>query len=159
MRLPVSLSLAVVLVAGCGGDEPEPAQQAPPPTEQPEAEPMPAEPESQAQPEPEPEPRPVGDEALYTVQVAAFVDAATAREWAGRLGSQGLPVWTTEARVEGRTFHRLRIGALPSYSDTRRLAGMITARFGWPVWIAPLTPADRPPPNAAQNTREILRGG
>lgn len=164
-RLPV-LTLAA-LAAGCGGDEPaqEPAQeQAPPPAE--ELRPIPPAPPpgqmTQGQTEPPPpaatEPTPVQNQAMYTVQVAAFLNAATAREWAGRLQSQDLPVWTSEARVQGQTFHRLRVGALPSVSDTRRLGAVITGRYHWPVWIAPLSPTDRLPGGAVQDSRRILQG-
>ncbi len=96
------------------------------------------------------------NQALYSVQVGAFTDAGTATKWAGRLRSQGMPVWTSTAEVEGQTFHRLRFGALPSFTDTRRLAHLVSTKYEWPVWIAPLTSADRLPANAIQNTRSVL---
>jgi septal ring-binding cell division protein DamX len=98
-------------------------------------------------------------ERLYTVQVAAFTESATAVEWARRLSSQDLPVWTSMAELGGRTFYRLRVGAAPTVSETRRLASMISARYEWPVWIAPVTPADRVPDDAVARTRRILQGG
>ena len=163
MRLLTALTLAALL-AGCGGDEPEQ-----PPTQQPEesAQPpaaVPAAPRpeadtgAQAEPESGPEAR-VGDRRLYTVQVAAFLNAVTAREWTERLKDQEIPVWSSTARVDGRMYHRLRLGALPELSDARRLADMIRARHHWPVWIAPLEPSDRLPLNAVQRTREALRSG
>lgn len=163
MRLLTALTLAALL-AGCGGDEPEP-----PPTQQPEesAQPpaaVPAAPRpeadtgAQAEPEPGAEAR-VGDRRLYTVQAAAFLNAVTAREWTERLQDQEIPVWTSTARVDGRMYHRLRLGAVPELSDARRLADMIRARHHWPVWIAPLEPSDRLPLNAVQRTREALRSG
>lgn len=163
MRLPPALTLAALLVAGCGGDEPEPAPQE---TPQEEARPVPpvqrpSEPATQ-QPapdtEPEAAPRPV-ERDLYTVQVAAFLDAGTARDWAERLRGQDLPVWTSEARVGGRAFHRLRVGALPSVAETYRLGELIQARYHWPYWVAPLTPADRLPVDAVEDTRRVLQGG
>lgn len=170
MRLPVVLVLIAALAAGCGDDEPEPAQQTPP-TQQPQPRPTPPSEaeavsgeaaEQQAterEPEAQPQPAAAGDQTLYTVQVAAFLDAATAREWAGRLRSQDLPAWVTQATVDGRSFHRLRIGAVPELDDARRLGRILRDRFHWPVWVAPLTSADRLPVNAVPNTREILRGG
>lgn len=182
MRLLPVLALTTLLV-GCGGDEPEPA-----PTQEPAAQPAQqpsaqqpaaeqpaaetgAETESPgATPGSETDARPaapsgagpetrVGDQRLYTVQVAAFLNAVTAREWADRLRGQDMPVWTSTATVEGRTFHRLRIGALPELSDTRRLADLIRDRYHWPVWIAPLTASDRLPVNAVQQTRAVLQRG
>ncbi|MGK7312044.1 MAG: SPOR domain-containing protein [Candidatus Longimicrobiales bacterium M2_2A_002] len=164
MRLLTALTLTALL-AGCGGDEPEPA-----PTQQPEESAQPPaavpaaprpEPDTAAEPEseaPEPGSR-VGDRRIYTVQVAAFVNAVTAREWTERLQDQEIPVWTSTARVDGRMFHRLRLGALPELSEARRLADMIRARYHWPVWVAPLTPSDRLPLNAVQRTREAARSG
>jgi hypothetical protein len=42
-------------------------------------------------------------------------------------------------------------------ADTRRLAELVSAKYGWPVWVAPLTPADRLPVNAVRNTRTVMR--
>ena len=47
---------------------------------------------------------------LYTVQVASFVNAASAQALQTRLRGQGVPVWTTPARVQGREYTRVRIG-------------------------------------------------
>jgi DedD protein len=167
MRRLAALTIAA-LAAGCGGDEPaqEPAQeQGTPPAEELRPIPPAPPPEATQQGESDPPspaesaPAPVQTGDLYTVQVAAFLDAATAREWAGRLRSQDMPVWTSEARVQGRTFHRLRVGALPSVSDTRRLGAVLTERYHWPVWIAPLSSTDRLPGDAVQASRRILQGG
>lgn len=95
---------------------------------------------------------------LYTVQVAAFENARSATEWVGRLRSQGLPVWSSLAEVRGRTFHRVRVGAVPTVAEARTLGAMITNRYEWPVWIAPLTPADRMPDSAVEDTRRIIGG-
>lgn len=96
---------------------------------------------------------------LYTVQVAAFLQSSSASEWAARLESQGLPVWVSMAEIGGRTFHRLRVGAVPTMAEARRLGAMIMDRYEWPVWVAPLTPADRPPAEAVQDTRRLLESG
>lgn len=162
MRL-LTAFLLTALLAACGGDEPEPAQQQAPEQQQPEQPATPAQQPQPApqQPEPEPEPpaQPAMDQDLYTVQVAAFTDPETAREWAARLRAQQVPVWTSVAQVGGRTFHRLRIGALPSLDETYRLGEMVRERYDWPYWVAPLTAADRLPVNTVQNTRQMLRGG
>ena len=177
MRLLTALAVTVILAA-CGGDEPEPApDQAPdqpePQSQQTEAS-RPDPPTGQspsAQPDSPPDPEPSGAAArsteggsaaqrgaLYTVQVAAFVDGATAREWAARLRGQELPVWTAEARVDGRTFHRLRVGALPSLADAERLGDRIRARYHWPVWVAPVTTTDRLPGGVVERSRQLLSG-
>jgi cell division septation protein DedD len=101
----------------------------------------------------------VDGQRLYTIQVAAFTEAATAREWADRLRRQGLPVWTSMAEPGGRTFYRVRAGAVPTVAEARRLGTMISERYNWPVWVAPLTAADRPPEDAVQATRRLLEGG
>lgn len=95
---------------------------------------------------------------LYTVQVAAFENARSATEWVERLRSQGLPVWNSLAEVRGQTFHRVRVGAVPTVAEARGLGAMITNRYEWPVWIAPLTPADRIPDSAVEDTRRLIGG-
>ena len=164
MRLVTVLTLVMVLAA-CG-DEPEPApQQTPAPVEQPAPQPRP-EPEPSPEdtaPEPGPEPESPAQQpaatSMYTVQVAAFTRASTAQQWADRLRADDLPIWTATADVEGRTFHRVRVGALPSLADARRLGRMIGERYDWPVWVAPLASDDRLPVNVVRNTRELLRNG
>ncbi len=94
---------------------------------------------------------------LYTVQVAAFTDPASATEWAGRLRRQGLPVWTSMAETGGRTFYRVRVGAVPTFSEARRLGSMVAARYEWPVWVAPVGPADQVPDDAVEATRRVLQ--
>lgn len=158
MRLPIALILAALLV-GCGGDEPDPAPQQPAQEEptRPDPTPRPTPADTDAVTE-APEPEPATDRELYTVQVAAFTNPVTAREWADRLRADDLPVWTSMAEIGGRTFHRLRLGALPSVTGTRRLAELISDRYHWPVWVAPVTPSDRVPVNAVEQTRALLGG-
>ncbi len=96
---------------------------------------------------------------LYTVQVAAFTEAASATEWADRLRSQGMPVWTSVAELGGQTFYRLRVGAVPTVAEARRLGGMLAARYEWPVWVAPMTAADRPPAGAVDASRRLIESG
>lgn len=97
-------------------------------------------------------------ERLYTVQVAAFTDPTSASEWTGRLRRQGLPVWTAMAELGGRTFYRVRVGAVPELEEARRLGTLLSRRYEWPVWVAPLTPSDRIPENAVRDTRRVLQG-
>lgn len=98
-------------------------------------------------------------ERLYTVQVAAFTEATSASEWTGRLQRQGLPVWTSVAELGGQTFYRVRVGAVPTVSEARALGSMLSQRYEWPVWVAPLTPSDRIPQGAVEDTRGVLQGG
>jgi hypothetical protein len=78
--------------------------------------------------------------------------------WTGRLKSQGLPVWTSMAELGGQTFYRVRVGAVPTVSEARRLGTMLSQRYEWPVWVAPLSAADRIPENAVADTRRMLGG-
>ena len=93
---------------------------------------------------------------LYTVQVASFLNAESARAWAGRL-SKNYPVWTTSATVNGRTFHRLRIGASPSMAEARSLGERIRREFNWPVWIAPVDDNAQVPADAIAQTNRLVR--
>lgn len=97
------------------------------------------------------------DQRLYTVQVAAFTEPSSASEWEDRLERQGLPVWTSVAELRGRTFYRLRVGAAPNVAEARRLGEMITSRYEWPVWIAPVEPAERIPEDAVRATRQVIQ--
>lgn len=93
---------------------------------------------------------------LYTVQVAAFVEPGTARSWEGRLSRQGLPAWVSMAELRGRTFYRLRVGVTQSFSDALRLGRVVTDRYEWPVWVAPLSAADALPEGILESTRRLL---
>ncbi|HEX7119284.1 MAG TPA: SPOR domain-containing protein [Longimicrobiales bacterium] len=95
---------------------------------------------------------------LYTVQVGAFDTADEAELWAGRLARLGYPTWTTTAVVDGRTYHRLRVGASPSVSETRRLGAIITREFHWPFWVAPIEDNGALPENAVARTHALASG-
>lgn len=95
---------------------------------------------------------------LYTVQVAAFMSADSAQKWAGRLSSLDLPVWMSMAELGGTTYYRVRVGAVPTVQEARRLGALMTERFEWPVWVAPVTPSDRMPADAVTATRRVLGG-
>jgi cell division septation protein DedD len=96
---------------------------------------------------------------LYTIQVAAFLDSDSAEEWTGRLREHGWPVWSSVAEVGGELFHRVRVGALPTVDEARRLGSALARRYEWPVWLAPVAPADPVPPNAVEATRSALDQG
>ncbi len=114
-------------------------------------------PDTMKKPAPTPAPaKPAGK--LYTVQVAAFVNADSARSWTGRLSSQGLPVWTTAYRMHGKTFHRVRVGAVPTVAEARKLGEMLEKRYSWSFWVAPIGSADAVPDGAVQATQRIITG-
>lgn len=98
---------------------------------------------------------PSGDR-LYTVQVAAFTSADSARKWTGRLSSLDLPVWMSMAEVGGTTYYRVRVGAVRTVTEARQLGSMLSRRFEWPVWVAPVTSADRLPEGTVESTRRVL---
>lgn len=177
MRFRVALvfatALAIVTACGRGKEAQPPARQrpaAPAPTrprpdsarmaaarrakaESARAQPRPA---PDTMNKPAPPARPAG--ALFTVQIAAFVNADSARTWTGRLTSQGLPVWTTTIQLHGRTFHRVRIGAVPTVEEARKLGDMLRTRYSWSFWIAPVREADAVPDGAVRATQRILAG-
>jgi DedD protein len=93
---------------------------------------------------------------LYTVQVAAFTEHATAQALEERLRRQGVPVWSSRARVGGREFTRVRVGATTSFADAQRLGRRIRDRYRWPVWVARVDAADQPPDDALAATRSFL---
>ena len=95
---------------------------------------------------------------LYTVQVAAFTSPDSAQKWTRRLGSLDLPVWMSMTELGGATYYRVRVGAVASVTDARRLGAVISRRFEWPVWVAPVTPSDRMPDDAVADTRRLLGG-
>ncbi len=157
-------SAFAIVVAACGAgdtaEEQPPAQANPPVRPQPRAAQPPqavSEPEPERRPEPE-RPSPAVTGRLYTVQVAAFDTPDEARLWADRLSQRGYPAWTTRAVVNGRTFHRLRIGASPSVSETRGLGERITREFRWPFWIAPVEDAVAVPADAVSRTHSLVSG-
>lgn len=97
------------------------------------------------------------DGPLFTVQVGAFVEEATAVRWAQRLRARSLPVWVTPAVVRGQRVSRVRIGALPSASEADGLARMLKARYGWPVWVDRVADNSAIPADAVDATRVYVR--
>lgn len=96
-------------------------------------------------------------ERLYTVQIAAYLSADSARAMADKLSQLGFPVWTTEARVGERTYHRIRVGAYPRLSEMRRLGQQISTQFSQEVWVAPVDMAAQIPAGAVEATRALLQ--
>ena len=157
-RFVLMCGLALAVVA-CGDDdeqvqEPQPQEQVQPP---PVAQATP-EPEPQPEPEPEPEPEPLSGR-FFTVQVGAFLNADSANGRRDRLADQGLPVWTTDQEVGGRMFHRVRVGAVSTGPEVRRLSEILAERYGFPIWLALVTSLEFVPPGAVEATRALIGGG
>lgn len=72
---------------------------------------------------------------LRTVQVASFINPATAQALVVRLERDGVPAWTATTTVGGEQFTRVRVGAAVTAAEARALANRITAQYSWPVWI------------------------
>lgn len=97
--------------------------------------------------------------ARYTVQVGAFVREGAAEALAGRLRDQGVPVWRSDATVAGRSFHRVRVGAVTTAAEARALRDRLARSYRLPAWLAPLTPSERAdlPAAAVAATRSYIR--
>lgn len=155
-RFILIFGLALAVVA-CGDDdeqiqEKQPQEQVrrpPPPAAQATAEP---------EPEPEVEPEPMSD-PLYTVQVGAFLNPDSAVGRRDRSANQGLPVWTVDQEVEGRLFHRVRVGAVSTRSGARRLGEILRESYGWrPLWVAPVASTESVPDGTVEATRDLMGG-
>lgn len=101
---------------------------------------------------------PIPTDRLYTVQVGSFVTPDSARVWTERLEARGLPVWTTQATVRGRRYHRLRIGASPSRSEAVQLGARLGREYHWPVWVTPVDDNAAVPPSAISRTHALVTG-
>jgi cell division septation protein DedD len=100
-----------------------------------------------------------GQGQLYTVQVGSFADAGTARTWARRLEARQLPVWLSEATVDGRRVTRLRVGAVDSPEDARLLATRLRRDFGYTdTWVDGVSAGETIPANAIVVTLRYLFG-
>jgi len=154
MRWRIFLIFGLALAVGaCGGDD-EPVQEQQP-QEQVQAPPV-----AQATPEPEPEPEPETlSGRFFTVQVGAFLNADSANGRRARLADQGLPVWTVDQEVGGRMFHRVRVGAVSTGPEVRRLSEILVERYGFPIWLALVTSLESVPAGAVEATRNLIGGG
>ncbi|HEX7051699.1 MAG TPA: SPOR domain-containing protein [Longimicrobiales bacterium] len=161
--------ITALVIVGCGsGEQPEaqpPADATPEPVAEPVARPTPpptTAPDTAADPADAAadtaKTAMLPDGPLYTVQVAAWPFPDSAQVWQARLRQRGLPVWTVQAQVHGRTFHRLRVGAHPSLSAARELGRRITREYHWPVWVAPVEQRAAVPADAVEATRALLGG-
>lgn len=150
-RTILIFGLALALAACGADDEPVQEQQA-----QEQAEPPPPF-VAPAPAEPEPEPEPLSG-PLFTVQMGAFLNADSASVQRDRLVNRGLPAWTVDQDVGGRRFHRVRIGATSTGSEARRLGQILTERYGWSVWIAPVTSFESVPVDAIEATQNVIGG-
>lgn len=165
IRRHAPLIVVAALILACGGDEPQvesPATSSaalaePPRTVQQEmlVEPVTLAPEEVPVPT-TPTVRASG--TLYTVQVASFQDAAMARAWRERLEKAGYPVWSMQAVVDGKIYHRLRVGAHPRLSETRSLGERIRRELKWPVWIAPVESGATIPAEVLDQTAQMVGG-
>lgn len=126
------------------GEQPAANQPDPSPTA---AERGPAEPASTAA---------LPDGPLYTVQIASYEESGEASQLQSFLTQQGMPVWTTIAEVNGRTYHRVRIGALQDLDAMRRLGRDLASRYNADVWIAPVEARDAVPADAIDATRALV---
>jgi cell division septation protein DedD len=138
---------------------PAPTSPAPTADAAPAAAPAPAGAPAPAQaPAPAPAPTLGGQGRLYTAQVGAFADAATARTWAGRLEERGLPVWFSEATLGGQRLIRLRVGAVDSPEDAQLLATRLQRDFGYEAWIDGVAAGETLPADAIVATLRYLFG-
>ena len=158
MRSRFTLIFGLVLaVVSCGGDdEPVPDSQAL--ERQLEQPPVVAPAPTAPEPEPEPEPEPLRG-PLFTVQMGAFLNADSAAVQRDRLVDRGLPAWTEDRDVEGRRFHRVRIGAASTGSEARRLGEILTSRYGWSLWITSVNSLESVPDGAVQATQDLIGDG
>jgi cell division septation protein DedD len=57
----------------------------------------------------------------WTVQVAAFAELKDAEKLAGQLRSEGHDAYAVTAEVEGRIWHRVRVGQLKNLKEAMEL--------------------------------------
>jgi hypothetical protein len=154
MRSRIILIFGFTLaLATCGGDDEQVLQQ--PAQERVESPPPFVAP---APTEPAPEPETLSG-PLFTVQMGAFLNADSAAVLRDRLADQGLPAWTVGEDVGGRRFSRVRIGAASTGSGARRLSEILTERYGWSVWVAPVTSFRSIPDGTVEATQNLIGGG
>lgn len=94
-----------------------------------------------------------GIDVVYTVQVAAFLNASSAEALRARLERQGVPVWTTTTTVHGQRFTRVRVGASTTPAGARAVAARIQRTYGWPIWLTTVSDRAALPDDALGATR------
>jgi cell division septation protein DedD len=154
--------------------EPEPVQPRPAEPEPVEPEPVTPEPAPPVQPAPEavappepvapapaPEPVPPARDphaAVFTVQIGSFAVASTAARWGRNLEAAGLPLWVTQAVVEGRQVSRVRAGVVETWAEAQRLAVVLRREFGYETWVDMVGLRETPPPGALEASRRFMAG-
>jgi hypothetical protein len=88
--------------------------------------------------------------------MGAFLNPDSAVVQRDRLADLGLPAWTVDQEVEGRRFRRVRIGAASTGSEARRLGEILTQRYGWSIWVAPVASTESVPDGTVEATRELV---
>lgn len=109
------------------------------------------------QPAEEPAPAAAGATA-FTAQIESFLDRSTARRWADRAEAQGLPAWYLDVELAGTPASRLRVGAVATEAEARRLAVAVEQEFGWTVVVQRISGNDAVPAGALDRTRDFLAG-
>ena len=69
-----------------------------------------------------------------------------------------IPVWATDQEVEGRLFHLVRVGAVSTGSEVRRLGEILAESYGVPIWLALVISLESVPAGAVEATREVIAG-
>jgi cell division protein FtsN len=95
---------------------------------------------------------------VYTVQVASYLNGATAQAQKARLERAGVPAWTATATVGGQEFTRVRIGAATNAADARAVANKIQATYHYPVWVTRVENRAALPGDALSVTRAYASG-
>jgi cell division septation protein DedD len=170
MKGRIAAIVVTAMLVACGKDKAADVpvqQQAADTTPLTKAAPAPA---TKTAPPPAPRPAPPSPEALAaaelasatlvrTVQVGAFPSATAATWWASELQKQGIPAYTTTARVDSAEVTRLRIGAALTAAEARAIADKIHERYKWPVWITMVDDKSVLPANALFASRTYAGAG
>ena len=77
-------------------------------------------------------PIPTGE---YTVQVGSFENLPEARRLHERLKKKGYKVFIIPATIEGKTFHRVRVGGYATKEEALKLGEVLKEREGLPAWV------------------------
>jgi hypothetical protein len=60
--------------------------------------------------------------------------------------------------VGGQPFHRVRVGAVSTGSEARRLGEILAERYGVPIWLALVISLESVPPGAVEATQQVIGG-
>lgn len=153
---PAPITTAAVAPEPVAAPEPKPvAKPAPKPTPKPAPKPAPkpepvkkAEPKPAPKPEPkpvtkapEPVPKPAPSQALpsggWVVQVGSYGNQENAQAMRKKLEAKGYRVIVTSSQVNGKTFHRVRVGPYPQKSDATGAGTNLEKLLGQKVSVLP----------------------